>query len=270
MILADSHTHSLYSFDGHPTPCEMCEAAVKTGVSAFAVTDHYDVDYILAGLYPDYDVQGARHAIEKAAEAYAGRVEIIRGIELGQPDLCPAEAAAFLRENAFDFVIGSCHNLPGVPDFYFIRFDDMPENQIKYLFRQSLLQLQKTARFPGVHTIAHPIYPLRYILRGGRTLDLCEFESDFRTLFGIMRETGTALELNMKALRTGGEPFEAEEYVFRLWYDTGGRRVTCGSDAHRAEEIGVMIPEAYARLSAIGFTEVLIPAQGGPRAVVLL
>ncbi len=270
MILADSHTHSRYSFDGNPTPGEMCAAAVKAGVSVFAVTDHYDVDYILAGLYPGYDAVNARREMEAAAAEYAGQTELVRGIELGQPDLCPKEAKAFLGKHAFDFVIGSCHNLPGVPDFYFLRFDDMPENQIKYLFRQSLLQLQNTARFDGIHTIAHPIYPLRYIVRGGRTLDLQEFEADFRALFSVMLDTGAALEFNMKGIRSGEETWASEEYVFRLWYDCGGRRVTCGSDAHRAEEIGVMIPDACAHLSAIGFSEVLIPASGGPRTVPIL
>lgn len=264
MLLTDSHTHSIYSFDGQNTPTEMCAAAMENGVSALAVTDHVDIDCILDGLYPPYDADGARRVVETAAEAYAGRVEIIRGVELGQPSLRPSEARAFLDENRFDFVIGSCHNLAGVPDFYFMRFEGMPDAQMHSLFRRSLAQLTETASFDGIHTIAHALYPLRYMARSGRTLDLDLFENDFCALFDAMLASGAALELNMKAIRTGEEPWAWEDHLLKLWYDCGGRRVTCGTDAHKASDIGIMIAEGYAHLRAAGFDKILIPAAGGP------
>ncbi len=269
MLLTDSHTHSVYSFDGQSTPQQMCEAAVQNGVSAFAVTDHVDIDCILDGLYPPYEAQAARREIEDAAAVYAGRVEIIRGVELGQPCLRPAEARAFLSGNRFDFVIGSCHNLEGCPDFYFIRFEGMPEAQMISLFRRSLSQLTKTAAMEGIHTIAHPLYPLRYMARSGRTLDLAAFEADFRALFSVMRENGTALEVNMKAIRTGEEPWVWEDALLSLWYDCGGRLVTCGTDAHKASDIGAAVLEGYKHLADAGFTSVRIPACGSPREIPL-
>ncbi|MBR2847998.1 MAG: histidinol-phosphatase HisJ family protein [Clostridia bacterium] len=267
MILADSHTHSLYSPDAYPTPSEMCAAAAEAGVSAFALTDHYDIDCILLGLCPDYDADAARHAIEKAAKEYAGKVEIVRGIELGGAATCPDEAKAFLKKHAFDFVIGSLHNLPGVPDYYYMQFTEMPQVQIEYWFRRGLIHLCKTAKFPGIHTIGHLLYPVRYITRSGRALELSHFEAEFRALFEVMRDYGVAMELNTKGVRTGGESWDQEEYVLRLWYDVGGRRVTCGSDAHNAAEIGASIEDAYAHLRAIGFNDVIVPAYGGPKTV---
>lgn len=269
MIPADSHTHSIYSFDGQNTPLEMCEAALQNGVAAFAVTDHVDIDCILDGLYPPFDVCASRRAIEDAAVRYAGKVELVRGIELGQPSLRPEEARAFLAREQFDFVIGSCHNLEGVPDFYFMNFEGMPEAQMMSLFRRSLAQLTKTAAMDGIHTIAHALYPLRYMARSGRTLDLALFESDFRALFAVMLESGKALELNMKAIRSGEEPWAWEDHLFRLWYDCGGRRVTCGTDAHKASDIGGMIAEGYKHLRDAGFSHVLIPAVGAPREIPL-
>ena len=262
-MLADSHTHSVYSFDGHSTIAEMCAAAVERGITSLAVTDHYDIDGILDGFFPDYDATSARLDFEAAARQYAGKVELVRGIELAQPNLRPDEAQAFLRRNAFDFVIGSCHNLPNVPDFYFLNFTEMPQPLINDLFRRSLRQLQGTARFDGVHTIAHPLYPTRYMARSGRAVHLPDFEEDFRRLFCVMRENGQALEVNLKGIRAGDLQWEQEEYVLRLWYDCGGRRITCGTDAHRADEIGRGIAEAYDRLRAVGFTDVCVPGAGG-------
>lgn len=264
-MLADSHTHSVYSFDGHAAISEMCAAAAERGVTSLAVTDHYDIDGVLDGFFPDYDGTAARREIEAAAQQYAGKVELVRGIELGQPDLRPDEARAFLRRNAFDFVIGSCHNLPNVPDFYFINFTEMPEPLMANLFRRSLLQLQDTARFEGIHTIAHLLYPTRYMARSGRGLCLGDFEEDFRRLFHVMRENGLAMETNLKGIRAGEVQWKQEEYILRLWYDCGGRHVTCGSDAHRAQEIGSGIAEAYGHLRAVGFDTVCVPGKGGLR-----
>ncbi len=269
LFLADSHTHSVYSFDGKNTPLEMCAAAKQNGVSAFAVTDHVDIDCILDGLYPPYDACVSRRAIEAAASQYAGQVEIIRGIELGQPSLRPEESRLFLKENRFDFVIGSCHNLDGVPDFYFMRFEGMPEAQMISLFRRSIAQLKKTAAMDGIHTIAHPLYPLRYMARSGRSLSLSLFETDFCELFSVMLDSGVALELNMKAIRCGEEPWEWEDTLLRLWRDCGGRRVTCGTDAHKASDIGTLIAEGYEHLRAAGFESVLVPAVGGAREIPL-
>lgn len=269
-MLADSHTHSTYSFDGHASIVEMCAAAAERGVTSLAVTDHYDIDGILDGFFPDYDGIAARRDIEAAALQYAGKVELVRGIELGQPDLRPDEARAFLKKHDFEFVIGSCHNLARVPDFYFINFTEMPEPLMKDLFRRSLCQLENTARIHGIHTIAHLLYPARYMARSGRTLCLSDFEEDFRRLFHVMRENGLAMEANLKGIRTGEVQWEQEEYILRLWYDCGGRRVTCGSDAHRAQEIGDGIAKAYGHLRTAGFDTVCVPGKGGLREYPLL
>ena len=269
MLYADSHTHSIYSFDGHASVFDMCASAVEAGVSVLAVTDHYDIDGILDGLYPDYDADAARRETEAAAEQYAGQSTLVRGIELGQPTLRPEEARDFLSRNGFDFVIGSCHNLPAVPDFYFMNFKEMPDALMKSLFRRSLSQLQDTARFDGVHTVAHPLYPTRYMAQSGRSVDLSEFEEDFRRLFHIAKETGKAVELNTKGIRAGEQKWEEEEYMLRLWYDCGGRRVTCGTDAHRPHEIGTQLAEAYARIRAIGFTHIAVPCETGLKDVPL-
>ena len=269
-MLADSHTHSVYSFDGHAAIAEMCAAAVERGITSLAVTDHHDIDGVLDGFFPDYDGTAARREFETAARRYAGQVELVRGIELGQPNLRPDEARAFLQRHAFDFVIGSCHNLPNVPDFYFIHFTEMPEPLMADLFRRSLRQLTDIAGFSGIHTIAHPLYPTRYMARGGRGVRLSDFEEDFRSLFHVMREMGLAMEVNLKGIRAGEQKWEQEEYVLRLWHDCGGRRVTCGTDAHRAREIGVGIGETYGRLRAVGFASVCVPGAGGLRECPLL
>lgn len=268
-MLIDTHTHSLYSFDGHASPMELCAAAESAGIGAFVITDHYDVDGIMDGFYPDYDMAGARAALEAAQTAYAGRVSLFRGIELGQPSFRAAEAQAFLRAGQFDFVIGSLHNLENVPDFSFLQFADMPQTLMESLYRRMLSELCGVAAFPGVDTVAHLTYPLRYMARGGKTLDLTHFESELRRLFTVMRESGTALELNVKGIRQGSVSPQTELYLLRLWHDCGGRGVTLGSDAHRVGEMGVMLAEGQELLRTAGFTHILFPTERGVMPVEL-
>lgn len=262
-MVLDAHTHSVYSFDGHDTPMQLCAAAESAGVASFVITDHYDIDGVLDGFYPDYDMETARSAIDAANGAFAGRVRVWRGIELGQPALRPAEAKDFLSRGRFDFVIASCHNLSGVPDFYFLDYTAMPMPLAEDLYRRMLSELCAHAAIPGVHTVAHLSYPLRYMAKAGKRLPPARLETEFRRLFAVMRENGVALELNTKGLWTGGIDAETERYILRLWYDCGGRDVTLGSDAHRATEIGNGLDEGRNLLRACGFSSVLFPTENG-------
>ena len=262
-MLFDTHTHSSYSFDGHHTPRQLCAAAEQAGIAAFVITDHYDIDGILDGFYPDYDAGAARAAIDEANEEFAGRVRVWRGIELGQPAARVREAKEFLARHCFDFVIASCHNLQNVPDFYFFDYTAMPMALAEDLYRRMLTELCGHAAIPGIHTVAHLSYPLRYMAKAGKRMELDRFEADFRRLFAVMKENGAALELNTKGLWTGGIDADTERFILRLWRDCGGRRVTLGSDAHRAAEMGNGLAEGCALLWETGFDLLTFPADGG-------
>ena len=265
-VLCDSHTHSIYSFDGHNTPAELCAAAEKAGVRSFVITDHYDIDGILDGFYPDYDAPAAKAAIEEAQAAYDGRVRVYRGIELGQAANRPEEAKAFLAKNQFDFVICSCHNLKNVPDFSFFDCTYMSQPLMENLYHRMLDELCLHAAIPGQDTVGHLSYPLRYMAKSGKAIDAAHFEADFRRLFHILRENGMAIELNTKALRLKLIPDETELCILRLWRDCGGTDVTVGSDSHRASEMGIGLELGTALLRQAGFEYVRMPGGSVPLA----
>ena len=262
-MLCDSHTHSRYSFDGHSTAREMCLAALDAGVGTLVITDHYDIDGIMDGFYPAYDAAGAAAEIAAAKEEFASRLSLYRGIEIGQPALRPEAARAFLADNRFDFVIGSCHNLAGMPDFFFLNYTHMPQPLMEDLYRRMLGELCQHAAFPGIHSVAHLTYPLRYMHACGRMLDVQMFEAEFRRLFHVMTESGVALEMNVKGMARGDISPETERYIFRLYKDCGGTEVTVGSDAHTAAEIGGSVAAGMELLREIGFCSVRLPGEHG-------
>lgn len=119
MILCDTHTHTRFSFDGAPdsTPDALCRRALEIGLTDLCITDHCDVNGEAEGIYTHYDADAAWDAMTEVQEKYRGRLYISRGLELGNATQYPEIARSVLTRHPYEFVIGSLHNLCGVPDF---------------------------------------------------------------------------------------------------------------------------------------------------------
>lgn len=257
-VECDLHTHSFYSFDGHDSVDDLCRAAIAAGLHAIAITDHCDIDGIHDGYYTPYDAGSARAAIAAAKEKYGAQLQILWGVELGQPYVYPEESRKLLRENPFDFVIGSLHNLVGVPDFYYIDAAKIPERQAFDLFVRALDETERLLlSFDGIDTVAHLTYPLRYFRRAGRSLDLSEAEGALRRVFRRMVERDVALEVNSSGFRHGIGMTLPEAPLVSMYLQEGGKCVTVGSDAHFAADVGNGIAQAIAQLRALGVPELL-------------
>lgn len=258
-MLCDTHIHTHHSFDSEMSYNDLCTEYINRGFKRIALTDHYDIDGMEDGLYPAYDAKAARRDFEKASLDFGDKIDLVWGIEIGQPTLRSDSARKFIRENAFEFVIGSVHNIEMIPDFIFMNFSMMPEELINSLYTRYVDLLCDTASFDGIDTLAHITYPMRYIHRDGRTLELERFYDQYRKLFRIMIENGIALELNTSGIRKGYVP-SPDTDLLKLYRDCGGERVTCGSDSHRVPDCGADIPRCLELLKKCGFTSLVIPS----------
>lgn len=261
MLFSDSHTHSVFSFDGHDGIPDLLNAAEKAGLASIAVTDHCDIDCELKGFYPPLDRTARAKAIEEAKKT-GSPVELCSGIELGQPHLCPDEAKRILSEGKYDFVLGSVHNLEGVPDFFMLDYGKIPMPEINDLYARAIEDMCKVAAFPGINSIAHITYPCRYAAGYGIKIDFTPFYDRFKVLFEVMKSNGVALELNVSGLRKGGDIMPTAD-ILKLYRESGGEYVTCGSDAHTAADIGKNIADGYGILRDCGFGWVLRPTSKG-------
>ena len=103
-ILCDMHTHSENSHDSACPISDMAEAQIKKGTAVFAVTDHYD------GCYFDSrdifsDIKNSVKDIDRNIKKFDGQIEILKGIELGEPAWSPEDAAKALELADFDVVV---------------------------------------------------------------------------------------------------------------------------------------------------------------------
>lgn len=265
----DNHTHSLFSFDGAPdaTPEAMCRAAMDKRLDGISVTDHMDINGQVEGIYAWFDHGAQWEAISRAKELFRGKLRLNRGIELGQPLQYPKEAREVLDTYDYDFVLGSLHNLKGVPDFSHLRFEKITVPMMHQLFARSLDDLIAMCDFPGLCALAHITYPYRYIVYSGRgaDFDISQHYDHLRVLFGKMVERGLALEMNVSPLRRGYDLTLPDRDLFAIYRECGGELVTVGSDAHTLTDIGANIEDAHERLRAVGFRYVAFYEEKKPR-----
>lgn len=137
-MLVDLHMHSHFSFDAQPnTVMELAAASIKRGLSVIAVTDHKD--YFWNRPPMELDLAGVQAEIDAARAQYGGQIEILKGIELGEPNADPA-AMELLEAYPFDVVIGSLHAMPNDVDFYDMDYDNLDQEQ---LLRDYLVEAKK-------------------------------------------------------------------------------------------------------------------------------
>lgn len=247
----DLHTHTFRSFDAEAKPEEHLARAGELGLTGFAVTNHCDVNVQpLAQIREVFlaDGQDVRRIREMASN-----VEVLQGIELGEPleDLSYAEEMMGLLP--YDYVIGSVHNSPGQEDFYFLDCSSVDLDEVLIPYFETLIQL---ADWGKTDSIAHITYPLRYIEgKYNRKVDLSRYSDLIDQLFRTIIARNLALEVNSSGLRQEIKRPMPDERFLRRYYEMGGRKIVFGSDAHASRDLGAGIPECRKLCQAIGFTE---------------
>lgn len=251
MTYADLHTHTHLSFDSDASLAENCLAARQAGITTLAITNHFDFDGILDGIYPVFDPEEDRREVEAAREAFPD-LRLLYSIEMGQIHTYSGMFPVLQQKYGFDYLLASLHNLEKLPDFSFLRFERMSDELIDHLLRRYFSELTIIARTPGITTLAHLTYPMRYIKQAGKTVDPFRYEAQLRSIFHILIESGVNLEVNTSGFRQGvGESLPGLPIV-ALYRDCGGRKVAVGSDAHFSEHIGAMVKETTDRLAEMG------------------
>ncbi len=254
MFRGDLHTHSRCSPDGAVPMLEMARSAQRAGLSCLCVTDHCDLLDLDGAFVPQYDWESVRRDYAAAQAALPSGLTLRRGVELGEAYEDPQAARVILAQAPeLDFVIGSAHNfhaMEGKQDFYNADYSDRNfclAALDDYL--SSLLAL--TALDDCYDTLAHILYPLRYMRRAGQDVTLAEgdFPQRLEVILRAVAQKGKALEVNTWRGTTVSE----WEPLLRQFKALGGEYVTVGSDAHHPEHVGKGVADAYELIRECGF-----------------
>ena len=245
---ADLHVHSDCSIDGGSSVEAMCEAAVELGLGAICFTDHWDFDKDDPG-YGRLDYDQYSGLIEAARAKYASRLVVFKGIEIDYQQRFEDDIRAALADKLFDHVLGAVHYVDGA----MLGADMIAERGLEAVYAGYLSEVAASAKSGLFGAIAHFDYVSKY---AGPNKALWRSEALRRRLHECLYEvikSGAALEINTRGLIRPSRNFYPPVELLRPYRELGGKRVTVGSDAHKASEIGIGIGAAYAVVEALGF-----------------
>ena len=257
-FLADTHIHSHFSHDSESTFSEICKAAKEKNISAVCITDHADVK-------PNSNMQemaqNRQEVYREIRETACEGVELLVGIELAcggfYPDNSIFDRATqtLLTVGQYDCVIGSVHSVGATStarnDYAAMSKMELVAYLDRY-FDAALAMLE----YGKPDVLAHLTYPLRYINgKFGKELDWRLLEPKIRLVLQTVIQNGIALEINTSCLGTEYDQLLPNEDILKLYLQMGGKLLTLGSDAHKAEKLGKGFGQTVQLLKSMGVTE---------------
>ncbi len=251
------------------SPIEICEAAVEKGITDIAITDHFECNWRTEDELLQYDAHAAYEGIMCAKEKYKGKLNLTYGIEIGQANQYPEAAASLLASHPFEFVIGSIHRFLDMPDFKYLDFKALAEDErIGEFFERYIDDLSDAVDvLPKLDTVAHLTYAGRYCALAGVRYDFTKHFSKTEALYKKIISRDIALEINLSTVLNGlGFTMPDREFL-SLYRDCGGRLITVGTDAHFLKNVGEYIEPAFALLRDVGLRDILT-VRGGERCTV--
>ncbi len=262
--VTDTHLHSIISHDGHSELSMICRSAVERGISIICLTDHVDTEH---NHKPEFwqDIDFSFDSV-KAIESISNEagITVLNGTELGQAIHYPDVAKKVMAMHDYDQIILSQHNAFDESEFYYIDAERVLSDG-DMLMRRYIEELIESVKREYGDTLAHLTYPCRYYYQVGHPCDMTLYTKEVKELFALLIKKNIALECNTSGLRQPIGCTLPEESILRLYYDMGGRLITIGSDAHRAGDVGLGIPEATELLKKIGFKEAFYYKKRNPQ-----
>lgn len=267
-VACDLHIHSKYSFDGTADMDTICCAAIDRGVDVIAITDHCDMTDGLEGISSYLKGENKRQKdFKRVCSQYEG-IQVLCGIELGNPHEAPCRTHDFMALRTFDFVIGAVHFLPDGSDIYKLSYPDA--QSVDTMFRQYFASMRRLMELGGFDSLAHLDYPLRVLQGKVSEPTIRQYCDLVEPILELLVAKEIALEINTRGIYDWQRRVGPEEWVLRRYRALGGKYVTIGSDAHVPKWIGAGFAEAGLLLKQAGFDDYTIYENRIPRQIPIL
>lgn len=254
--MIDLHLHTARCRHAVGTVAEYVEAGRRAGVRTLAFTDHlplpdgYPSGYAMPWTELPAYVADVREAARASADA--GGPEVLCGIEADWIPESMTLVRGAVEEHDFDVVLGSVHMIDGWafddPD----HIDGYAEWEIGSLWERYFSLLEAAAASGLYDVMAHPDLVKKFGFRPH--FDASPWYEEAASVFA---ERGVAVEVNAAGLR---KPV-AEIYPSLEFLRACRRRgvpATTGSDAHRADEVGLGLGAAADLLREAGYSSVVV------------
>ena len=268
MIQTDIHNHSKFSTDGISPLEDMVATAKEKGLRYFGISEHFDYDYIAAGLkipgfeppYTDAAAYFSTAALLKGKYC-DDNFTFLSGAELGFSDdeRCKEEYARLIEKYSPDFVVNSVHTVDGVDAYVKSYFEGKTK---KRAYRDYLNAVRRSLDAPyNYDIVAHLGYCSRNAIYADPKLRYGEFSDIIDEILKTVVQKNKILEVNSSP-RSAGSEFLPDTDILSRYFELGGRRVSFASDAHSTDRICDKRETVVAALKKIGFKYITVPCCG--------
>ncbi len=260
----DAHMHTDLSPDSNVAIDTYAAAAVERGVAEIAITDH--VDFEPGAPAFAYTTFADRERIVRgAAERWGPQgVQIRFGVELTYDRSWESDIREHLARYAYDFTIGSVHDRVESPYSPGRVAAWVAGHSLADIVAPSFDEVEAAARSGLFDAIGHIDGVKRYLFPHVTPAALAAAPELYEPILHALVDSGTALEVNTSGLRYSIREAFPHPAIVARFRELGGRAVTVGSDAHRAESFAWGLADGYAIAVEAGFTELIF--RRGPDA----
>lgn len=257
MYKGDSHVHSKFSADSREELENIFERAVELGLDEITITDHMDfADDEKDDLFV-FDVEEYCRTLYAYRQKYKNKLNIKVGVEVGiQPHLY-GRYEPILKAGCWDFIIGSSHSVDHI---------DVGHNEIylKYKTKDEVHRryfetiLENLDIYDDISVYGHLDFIRRYgggVHKDHKIIDLELHKDLIDKILKKLIEKNIGIELNTSGIRYGVNDFHPCREIVLRYKELGGKIITIGSDAHKAEDVAKDFDKAKKLLKDLGFKQ---------------
>lgn len=243
--LSDYHLHSKYSFDGNQTIEQIIIKAISMGLNEICLTEHLSFD-------PNsdsnnfFDFKDYENEIQRLSIEYSGKMNIKKGLEIGEYHLYKKDFDKYFKEHNLDFIMGSIHNLNGKG----LR-TNISENGVKYTYETYFKEVLAFVQIGDFDVLGHLDIVQRYAFEVGNVYNFEDYKNYIYDILKTIISRGKGIEINTSGL-SNNLLFPKLE-VLHMYKDLKGEILTVGSDAHSRNRVGEKVSYVYDILKDIGF-----------------
>ena len=248
----DTHVHSHHSPDSQAPIEALARAAIARGLRGLTLTEHAEW-YPEDPAYGFLDMDTYLSELDAVRVNVQGEIQVLAGLEMGNPHEFPDEAKALIAAYPLDLVIASVHWIEGEPGWERVAFGEgLTETYERYLREVVAMVSQADFDVLGhLDLVRRDSWALFH-----RTIPLDGFMDLIDQILCQLIAQQRALEINTSGLRNGLGSTLPDLQILQRYRELGGELVVFGSDSHRPDDLGYGFEVARGLMKAIGLTRI--------------
>ena len=262
ILPTDTHMHTRFSADSMAPVHVMAETAIAKGLAYICFTDHidYDLNDPVDHLIFELPLEEYFTRMKAAQAAYAGRIHIGIGVELGMQTHVCGRNEETAKNWPFDYVIASMHLVKGMDPYYENIWKAYSQEEVYRSYFEETLE--NVRLFENFDCLGHLDYASRYGVAYAKKYGLEQIYKPERymelidEILKVLIRKDKALECNSGNLKTGSDMTNPGVKVLKRYLELGGEMICIGADAHKPEHIAYGYDRVLEILQAAGVGEI--------------